>query len=33
MMFDFAADITAAEDTSGVVRVLAAVDDYIDRIG
>ncbi len=33
MMFGFAADITAAEDTSGVVRVLAAMDDYIDRIG
>ena len=33
MMFDFAADITAAEDTSGVVKVLAALDDYIDRIG
>ena len=33
MMFGFAADITAAEDTSGVVRVIAAMDDYIDRIG
>ena len=30
--FDFAADITAAEDTTGVVKVLAAMDDYIDRI-
>ena len=33
VMFDLVADVTAAEDTSGVVRVLAAVDDYIDRIG
>ncbi len=33
MLFDFAADVTAAEDTSGVVGVLAAMDDYIDRIG
>ena len=32
MLFDFAADITAAEGTSEVVKVLAAVDDYIDRI-
>ena len=32
MLFDFAADITAAEGTSGVVRVLGAVDDYVDRI-
>ena len=32
MLFDFAADVTAAEGTSGVVRVLAALDDYIDRI-
>ena len=33
MLFDFAADITAAEGTSEVVKVLAAMDDYIDRIG
>ena len=33
VMFDLVADITAAEGTSGVVRVLAAMDDYIDRIG
>jgi 2-oxoglutarate dehydrogenase E2 component (dihydrolipoamide succinyltransferase) len=33
VLFDFAADITAADGTSAVVRVLAAVDDYIDRIG
>ena len=32
MLFDFAADITAAEGTSGVVKVLAALEDYIDRI-
>ncbi len=32
MLFDFAADITAAEGTSAVVKVLAAMDDYIDRI-
>ena len=32
MLFDFAADITAAEGTSEVVKVLAAMDDYIDRI-
>ncbi len=32
MLFDFAADVTAAEGTLGVVRVLAAMDDYIDRI-
>ena len=31
-MFSFAADITAADGTSGVVKVLAAMDDYIDRI-
>ncbi len=31
-LFDFAADITSAEDTTGVVKVLAAMDDYIDRI-
>ena len=32
MLFSFAADITAAPDTTGVVKVLASLDDYIDRI-
>ena len=32
VLFTFAADIIAAEGTTGVVRVLAALDDYIDQI-
>ncbi len=32
VFFAFAADITAAEGTTGVVRVLAALDDYIDQV-
>ncbi len=32
VLFTFAADVTAAEGKKGVVRVLAAIDDYIDQI-
>ena len=32
VLFTFAADVTAAEGKKGVVKVLAAIDDYIDQI-